>query len=141
MGRICSPTNQIGIGDRSLDRVSAGASKGQSNVPILQSRAELLQNEYKKVIENHPGTIVGRNNGSAKYDDTDLLSRMFQKDCEGTAAPLGLNRCESSSEVLHKSQSLKNINDLPSTLAANNNNQTSIAQRMLNRKTLIAQST
>ena len=68
-----------GIADRSLDRVSANA-KGNlmsGGGIILQSRAELLQNEYKKVIENHPGTIVGA--GVTKYDDTDFLSRMFTK--------------------------------------------------------------
>lgn len=41
----------------------------------MQSRAQLLQAEYKKVIENHPGTLQGAK--AAKYDDTDLLSRMF----------------------------------------------------------------
>lgn len=43
----------------------------------MQSRAELLQNEYKKVIENHPGTIGVP--VSSKYDDTDFLSQMFTK--------------------------------------------------------------
>lgn len=68
---------------------------------ILQSRAELLQNEYKKVIENHPGTIAGA--GVTKYDDTDFLSRMFSKNPnEASERPLGLNK-QDSSEVLHKS--------------------------------------
>ena len=35
---------------------------GGGNI-IMQSRAELLQNEYKKVIENHPGTITGQHKG------------------------------------------------------------------------------
>ena len=112
---ISSPTfERGGIADRSLDRVSANAKgnlfSGGGNV--LQSRAELLQNEYKKVIENHPGTIIGP--GMSKYDDTDFLSRMF------TLGPnqeknenLGLNRQESS-EVLHKSQSVKMLGDLTS---------------------------
>ena len=43
----------------------------------MQSRAALLQNNYKKVIENHPGTITG--SGAGKYDDTDFLNRMFTK--------------------------------------------------------------
>lgn len=74
---------------------------------LFYSRAELLQLEYKKVIENHPGTITNMKGGTSKYDDTDLLSRMFQKGDTGDPIiePLGLNRCESSSEVLHKSQS------------------------------------
>lgn len=67
-----------GIADRSLDRASAGAknTSGGGGV-ILQSRAALLQNNYKKVIENHPGTITG--SGAGKYDDTDFLNRMFTK--------------------------------------------------------------
>jgi hypothetical protein len=66
------------------------------------SRAELLQNEYKKVIENHPGTIVGP--GVSKYDDTDFLSRMFTKgpNDKNENQNLGLNR-QDSTEVLHKS--------------------------------------
>ena len=56
--------------------------------------------------------------GTSKYDDTDLLSRMFQKDNKVGNDPiieptLGLNRCESSSEVLHKSQSQKMLGDVP----------------------------
>ena len=77
---ISSPVfERGGIADRSLDRVSANA-KGNliSGVGVMQSRAELLQNEYKKVIENHPGTIQGTSAGG-KYDDTDFLSRMFTK--------------------------------------------------------------
>ena len=72
-----------GIADRSLDRVSANNAKGNllsGGGIILQSRAELLQNEYKKVIENHPGTIGGAiGSASKQYDDTDFLSRMFTK--------------------------------------------------------------
>ena len=74
---------------------------------IQQSRADLLKNEYKKVIENHPGTISGP--GGEKYDDTDFLSRMFTKGPK-IADSLGLNRKEST-EVLHKSQSMKMIGD------------------------------
>ena len=44
---------------------------------MVQSRHELLQNEYKKVIENHPATI---GTGKQTYDDTDFLNRMFSKD-------------------------------------------------------------
>lgn len=70
----------------------------------LQSRAELLQNEYKKVIENHPGTISVP--VSSKYDDTDFLQQMFSKNPvkkkSGQIEPLGLNK-QDSSEVLHKS--------------------------------------
>ena len=78
----------------------------------MQSRAELLQNEYKKVIENHPGTIGVP--VSSKYDDTDFLSQMFTKKNlkqSGHIEPLGLNK-QDSSEVLHKSQSLKMMDNV-----------------------------
>ena len=46
-----------------------------------------------------------------KYDDTDFLSRMFTKNPgKAGAEPLGLNK-QDSSEVLHKSQSVKMIGD------------------------------
>lgn len=101
---------------------------------IQQSRADLLKNEYKKVIENHPGTIVGPSGG--KYDDTDFLSRMFTNGPKH-GEPLGLSKKESS-EVLHKSQSMKMIGDntsngiAPSSLS--NVNSSSVAARMLARK-------
>jgi hypothetical protein len=47
------------LADRSLDRANlmmARAEKGP-----LQSRQDLLKNEYKKVIENHP-KMMGQNN-------------------------------------------------------------------------------
>ena len=66
------------INDRSLDRASNNNGKATAgSTAIIQSRAELLRNEYKKVIENHPGTIAMKDGSSNKYDDTDLLSRMF----------------------------------------------------------------
>ena len=76
----------------------------------MQSRAELLQNEYKKVIENHPGTISGP--GSSKYDDTDFLSRMFTKNPKNGVIneSMGLSK-QDSSEVLHKSSSMKMIGE------------------------------
>ena len=73
-----------------------------------------MQNEYKKVIENHPGTIGVP--VSSKYDDTDFLSQMFTKKNpkqSGNIEPLGLNK-QDSSEVLHKSQSLKMMDNLQS---------------------------
>lgn len=113
-----SPVYQRGgLADRSLDRIISAKrlgqdkdkiSKGELMAPggVMQSRAELLQNEYKKVIENHPGTIAVR--VSSKYDDTDFLQQMFTKNPKksGQIEPLGLNK-QDSSEVLHKSQSLK----------------------------------
>ena len=33
-----------------------------------------MQNEYRKIIENHPQTI---GTGKVKYDDTDFLNKMF----------------------------------------------------------------
>jgi len=113
-----SPVYQRGgLADRSLDRIISAKrlgqdkdkiSKGELLAPggVMQSRAELLQNEYKKVIENHPGTIAVPS--SSKYDDTDFLQQMFTKNPKksGQIEPLGLNK-QDSSEVLHKSQSLK----------------------------------
>ena len=90
-----------GINDRSLDRVSAGANKNLMGVAdgkgTLQTRAELLQNEYKKVIENHPGTILVPGSSNSKYDDTDFLSQMFTKKPKGSInnsvePSLGLNK-------------------------------------------------
>ena len=124
MSGAASPVYQRGgLAERSLDRIISAKRLGQdkSNAnkhellgvgaaagAILQSRAELLQNEYKKVIENHPGTIGVP--VSSKYDDTDFLSQMFTKknlkQSGGHIEPLGLNK-QDSSEVLHKSQSLK----------------------------------
>lgn len=63
---------------------------------MVQSRHELIQNNYKKVIQNHPATI-GRTS-KQHYDDTDFLNRMFTKDNNN------FNNYESS-EVLHKSES------------------------------------
>lgn len=65
---------------------------------MVQSRHELLQNNYKKVIQNHPATIGTGN--PHQYDDTDFLNKMFSKDHDRN----GLNNYESS-EVLHKSES------------------------------------
>ena len=50
----------------------------------------------------------------SKYDDTDFLSRMFTLGSnQEKNENLGLNRQESS-EVLHKSQSVKMLGDLTS---------------------------
>ena len=76
-----------GVADRSLDRMHGNLLAGGA---VLQSRQELMQNEYKKIIENHPATI-----GNDKYDDTDFLQRMFTAKDEH----------QESSEVLHKSHS------------------------------------
>lgn len=120
-----SPVYQRGgLADRSLDRIISAKRLGQDKANanrgellglgaagVLQSRAELLQNEYKKVIENHPGTIGVPAN--SKYDDTDFLSQMFTnniKNSNGQIEPLGLNK-QDSSEVLHKSQSVKMIDN------------------------------
>lgn len=84
----------------------------------MQSRAQLLQNEYKKVIENHAGTISGP--GAGKYDDTDFLSRMFTKNPKEQAGEnLGLNRVDSSEVLLHKSQSMKMLGEGQPNLGSN----------------------
>ena len=106
MSGAASPVYQRGgLADRSLDRIISAKRLGQDKANtnrgellglgggILQSRAELLQNEYKKVIENHPGTIGVP--ASSKYDDTDFLSQMFTKNLKksgGQIEPLGLNK-------------------------------------------------
>ena len=41
----------------------------------------MLNNEYKKVIENHPQTLIF-DNQSKTYNDTDLLTKMFNKDTD-----------------------------------------------------------
>ena len=76
----------------SLDRVSLGGINGnQPNAAgVMQSRAELLNNEYKKVIKNHHGTIA--NGPGVKYDDTDFLSKMFTKKQSPINQTLGLTR-------------------------------------------------
>lgn len=95
------------------------------------------------MIENHPGTI-STGPGVGKYDDTDFLSRMFtenpaMKDSR-QIEPLGLNRQDSSSEVLHKSQSVKMLGEVGATSSATPTaGQTSIAARMLARKNNIIQ--
>ena len=144
---VSSPVHDrpIAIGDRSLDRAlanhAAKAAANGSSCAVIQSRAELLQHEYKKVIENHPGTIASMKGGSSKYDDTDLLSRMFQKEAgDPMIEPLGLNRCDSSSEVLHKSHSMKMLGEATTSsnkqpaaagVAATTTSQSSVALRML----------
>lgn len=78
------------------------------------------------MIENHPGTIQGSGvGGASKYDDTDFLSRMFTEKSKGQVEPLGLNR-QDSSEVLHKSQSMKMIGESSSQAVIHNGGATSI---------------
>lgn len=104
MSGAASPVYQRGgLADRSLDRIISAKRLGQDKEKasksdllgaggVLQSRAELLQNEYKKVIENHPGTIGVPAGG--KYDDTDFLQQMFTKNPKKSTQfePLGLNK-------------------------------------------------
>jgi hypothetical protein len=45
------------VAERSLDRVKV-AQAFNGGRDAFQSRQELLANEYKKVIENHPGTLI-----------------------------------------------------------------------------------
>lgn len=65
--------------EKSLDRVKAHKFNRDKDSQVFQSRHELLQKEYKKVIECHPSTFV---NPSDNYDDTEFLNRMFSKDKE-----------------------------------------------------------
>lgn len=65
--------------EKSLDRVKAHKFNRDKDSQLFQSRHELLQKEYKKVIECHPSTFV---NPSDNYDDTEFLNRMFSKDKE-----------------------------------------------------------
>lgn len=66
-----------GIADRSLDRMKAANFFMSKDLTI--SRQDLLKNEYRKVIENHPSTLI---NAHENYDDTDFLERMFAKEKE-----------------------------------------------------------
>lgn len=58
----------MGLADRSLDRANGAA--------FFQSRQELLQHEYKKVLQNHPSTISTNAEGK-KFNENDLLRDMF----------------------------------------------------------------
>ena len=49
------------------------------------SRQELLKNEYRKVIETHPQTLI---NTHENYDDTDFLQRIFAKEKELQLNPI-----------------------------------------------------
>jgi hypothetical protein len=77
---MSNPANErSSIADRSLDRVKASNFLlGQSKDAVM-SRQDLIKNEYRKVIKNHPSTLI---NTSDTYDDTDFLNRMFAKDKE-----------------------------------------------------------
>jgi hypothetical protein len=88
-----------------LDRGNSKRVLGNAggNGSVVQSRHELLQNNYKKVIQNHPGAI-GSN--KQQYDDTDFLNRMFSKDQDRN----NFNNYDSS-EVLHKSESQQILYD------------------------------
>ena len=58
-----------------LDPDRFKSQKTHPRQDVLQSRQELLQNEYKKVIECHPQL-------TDNCDDTEFLTRMFSKDTE-----------------------------------------------------------
>ena len=105
LGRL-SRLNEDGGGkalaERSLDRVKIGQ---MSSVPFV-SRQELLANEYKKVIANHPGTLIQQKGDF--YDDTDLLQEMFAKEKANILQSRDLRTYESI-DSLHKSDSAKNL--------------------------------
>jgi len=95
MGLLSNSKDERGvIADRSLDRVKA-AQVFSGAREVFQSRQELLANEYRKVIENHPGTL----HSSDQYDDTDFLSRMFAKDKENILQSHALKHQESGDLV------------------------------------------
>ncbi len=73
----------------------------------FQSRQELLANEYKKVIENHPGTLLQQQKGDL-YDDTDFLQEMFAKEKANILQSHALRNHESN-DLLHKSESTKEL--------------------------------
>lgn len=59
-GTRLSQVEENAIKESSLDRVNTKrvlANAGGNN-SVVQSRHELLQNNYKKVIQNHPATIA-----------------------------------------------------------------------------------
>jgi len=49
------------------------------------SRQELLNNEYRKVVANHPSTLI---NARENYNDTDFLELMFAKEKELQLNPI-----------------------------------------------------
>lgn len=54
----------------------------------------MLAQEYRKVIENHPSTILP--NKHDRYDDTDFLSKMFAKEKQNI-----LGHQDSSEQLIH----------------------------------------
>lgn len=60
-GSRLSQVEESTLKERSLDRVNSkkilGNALGGGANSVVQSRHELLQNNYKKVIQNHPATI------------------------------------------------------------------------------------
>lgn len=57
--RLSQIDQQNKLKDVSLDRVNSKKllANALANNSVVQSRHELLQNNYKKVIQNHPSTI------------------------------------------------------------------------------------
>lgn len=91
-----------GIADRSLDRGKA-ANFFNGVRDVFYSRQELLQNEYKKVIENYPSTLISKD----KYDDTDFLNQMFAKDKQNILEAHGKKGQE---DLLKNSESVQLLN-------------------------------
>jgi hypothetical protein len=78
--RMSNPANErSSIADRSLDRAKASNFLLAQSKDAVMSRQDLIKNEYRKVIKNHPSTLI---NTSDTYDDTDFLNRMFAKEKE-----------------------------------------------------------
>jgi hypothetical protein len=99
-GSRLSLVEETSFKEKSLDRINSKKllpGVGNAGGSVAQSRHELIQNNYKKVIQNHPTTINTGNH--LKYDDTDFLNKMFTKEQERNGHNLD------SSEVLHKSES------------------------------------
>lgn len=93
-----------GLADRSLDRVKAANFFMGQGKELILSRQELLKNEYRKVIENYPSTLI---NAHENYDDTDYLQRMFAKEKEQQLNSI----LEINSNILRS----ESTNQLPST--------------------------
>jgi hypothetical protein len=102
-----------GIAERSLDMVKASKFLHVNNAvgprEVFASRHELLQNEYKKVIECHPSTFV---NPTDNYDDTEFLNRMFSNDKE----IIRFNNLHHIAKQIHDSSDQSQTLTLPITL-------------------------
>ena len=106
LSRLHDDSGKLGVAERSLDRVKVTQAFNGAR-DAFQSRQELLANEYKKVIENHPGTLMQQEGDI--YDDTNFLQEMFEKEKTNILQSHALRNHESNDQLL-KCESTKELN-------------------------------